>query len=83
MSKQTTNHDEIKKWAESQGMQPTAVAEETTGDVTGLLRFSEGAPDTGSKLHSVTWDHFFDLFEQNDLALVHEADSKFNKIVSR
>jgi len=34
-------------------------------------------------LVEISWGEFFDQFEDRDLALIYEDDSRFNKLVSR
>lgn len=80
----TTDHDEIRKWAESRGGRPSAVR---TGGKGGILRLDFGEPE--ENLKEIAWDEFFQIFEESDLAFLHQdktADgkpSRFNKFVSR
>lgn len=82
----TTDHEEIRKWAESHGGRPAKV---DTGGEGGILRFDFGEKD--DKLVEIDWDEFFEIFEDNDLALLIQAEpsesegrqSRFNKFVSR
>ncbi|WP_227354121.1 hypothetical protein [Haladaptatus salinisoli] len=86
-SKQTTDHDEIRNWVEENGGKPAKV--EGTGDGGGLLRIE--FPDAGDdeSLEEISWDEFFETFEENDLALVYQeeteggGESRFSKLVSR
>ena len=56
-----------------------------TGDAkdAGLLRLDFGKPE--ENLEVVTWEEFFDKFEESELALLYEdePDNRFNKLVSR
>jgi hypothetical protein len=90
MSKTTTDHDEIRKWAEEHGAVPAAV--EGTGDQpdhepdAGLLRFEFRDNDS---LDEVDWDAFFCTFEDRRLAFLYQEEtqdgelSRFNKFISR
>ncbi|WP_227374008.1 hypothetical protein [Haladaptatus halobius] len=86
-SKQTTDHDEIRNWVEENDGQSAKV--EGTGDGGGLLRIE--FPDAGNdeSLEEISWDEFFETFEENDLALVYQeeteggGESRFSKLVSR
>jgi hypothetical protein len=79
----TTDHDEVRRWAEEHGGQPAVVKD------TEILRidFPGGAGE--DELEHVSWDEWFDIFERNELALVYQAhnssgaDSTFHKLVSR
>ena len=78
-SYETRNYDEIRKWAESRNGRPAQV--KGTG---GLLRidFEEAEPDEG--LEEITWDEFFEKFDEKKLTFLHgtEKDSRFNKLVN-
>lgn len=80
MSKTLTEHDAIKNWAESNGMKPAVVHDEEKEVDTSLLRFTDGEEDS---LHLINWEHFFELFDANNLAVIVEEGSKFNKFVAR
>jgi hypothetical protein len=81
MSKTLTTVEEIKNWAATNNMKPATVHNEDTGNDTSLLRFMDS--DNDKDLHPINWEHFSELFAQNNLALIVEEDSKFNKFVSR
>lgn len=89
----TTDHDTIRQWTDERHGQPATV-QGTTGreDQAGLLRikFPEAHPDDEPlTLQPVSWDDFFDKFEEKHLAFVYQDESKegqrsyFYKIVSR
>ena len=84
-SQQTTDHDEIRRWAEARGGRPSVVR--TGKGEGGILRFDFGEDD--EKLEDIPWDEFFRLFEENGLALLHQdktadgKDSRFAKFVKR
>ena len=91
LSHTTTDHDEIRRWAEERGGKPACVqGTGGKGDV-GLLRIEfpgkPGAQD--DKLQPIGWDEFFEKFDERGLALVyqdHMADgrkSNFNKLIDR
>ncbi len=86
-AKTTTNHDEIRRWAEDRGGRPARVKETGGGDDPGILRIDFRDPDDA--LEEISWDEWFEAFDDNGLALVYQeqtADgeqSRFNKLVSR
>ena len=86
-SKTTTDHDEIRRWAEERGGRPAAVRETGSGDDPGILRidFDEPGGDDDDRLEEISWEDWFEAFEANNLALVYqdEGESRFNKLVSR
>ena len=86
-SKTTTDHDEIRRWVESRGGKPAAVAETGSGNDPGILRinFDEPGGDDDDRLEEISWEEWFTAFDENDLAFLYsdEGDSRFNKLVSR
>jgi len=88
-AKTTTNHDEIRKWVEERGGQPACV--KTTGkkgDI-GLLRIDFPGYGDDEKLQPIEWDEFFEKFDKEKLAFLHQdetadgKESRFSKLVSR
>ncbi len=88
----TTDHDEIRRWAEQRNGRPARVPGTGKKGDAGLLRidFREGDPDPGDdSLEELSWDEFFEKFEEKKLALLYQdktaagKPSTFNKLVSR
>jgi hypothetical protein len=83
MAQTTTDHDTIRMWAEARNGWPSRV--KGTGDATdpGLLRLDFGKPE--EDLEAITWDEFFEKFEESELALLYEdePDNRFSKLVRR
>ena len=89
LSKTTTDHDEIRRWAEERGGKPTHVKGTGSSGDAGLLRIDFPGYTGEGKLEPISWDDFFEKFDEQQLALVYQdktADgqkSNFNKLVSR
>jgi hypothetical protein len=85
MAKATTDHDEIRKWAEAKGGKPAAVDRTHQGGDVGIVRIMfPGNPQSHHEsLVEISWDEFFRQFEASKLALLYEEDSLFSKIVGR
>ena len=89
VSKTTTDHETIRKWVEARGGKPASV--KGTGDDgdAGLLRIDMPGYSGGDSLQEISWDDFFEKFEEKKLALVYEEKtaegkkSNFSKLVSR
>lgn len=85
--KTTTNHGEIRKWVEKRGGHPAVVSATENKGGGGLLRidYDEPGGNDDNRLHRVTWDEFFRIFDDNDIALLYdpEGDSRFSKFVSK
>lgn len=85
MATTTTNHDEIRKWAEAKGGKPAAVERTHQGDDVGIIRimFPDSKQSEHQNLTEISWDEFFVQFDEKQLALIYETDSLFSKLVSR
>jgi hypothetical protein len=87
--KTTTNHDDIRKWVEKRGGHPAVVSstENSRGGGGGLLRidYDEPGGNDDDRLHRITWDEFFKIFDENDIAFLYDpdGDSRFSKFVSK
>jgi hypothetical protein len=83
-SKTTTDHDEIREWAESREGRPSVIRTEGKG---GVLRLDFG--DKEEDFEEIEWDEFFKIFEDSKLAFLYQdktkdgGTSRFNKFVSR
>lgn len=85
MAEVTTDHDAIRNWAERKGGKPAAVARtHQSGDI-GIVRimFPEAPQSEHDALTEISWDEFFDKFEERQLALLYEEDSMFSKLIGR
>jgi hypothetical protein len=86
-SKTTTNHDEIRRWAEERGGRPAHVKSTGSNGDPGILRIDFQDPD--DDLEEISWDDWFKAFDENDLAFLYQdskqdgEQSTFNKLVSR
>lgn len=85
MAETTTDHDTIRNWAESKGGKPAAVKRTHQGGDTGIVRimFPEAPNSQHDALTEISWDEFFEQFEDSKLALLYDPDSMFSKIVGR
>ena len=89
-AKTTTNHDEIRKWVEQRGGHPARVkgTENKNGDG-GLLRIDYPGFSGENSLEEISWDEFFDEFDEKGLAFLHQdknqdgKESRFSKLVAR
>ena len=83
-SKTTTDHDEIRKWAESRDGSPAVIRTDGKG---GVLRIDFGEKE--EEFDQIDWDEFFKIFEDSKLAFLSQDETKdggtsrFNKFVSR
>ncbi|WEX90311.1 hypothetical protein PZN02_005684 [Sinorhizobium garamanticum] len=83
-SSTTIDHDTIRNWAEARNGQPARVKGGADG---GLLRIDFGTPE--DTLEKISWDEFFEIFEKNNLAFLHQdltedgQTSRFCKFIHR
>ncbi len=88
-SKKTTNHQTIRSWVEERGGCPARVKGTEEGKGAGLLRIDYTGFSGKDDLEKISWDDFFDTFEQSKLAFVYQEEtakgeeSRFSKLVSR
>ncbi len=88
-AKKTTDHETIRKWVEERGGSPATVkGTGKKGEHAGLLRIDFPGYSGADSLEHITWEEFFEKFEQSNLAFLYQEDvhgktSRFNKLVSR
>lgn len=85
MSETSTDHDAIRKWAESKGGKPAAVDRTHSDKDVGLIRimFPDAPNSHHDNLVEITWEEFFKEFDERNLALIFDEGSLFNKLVGR
>lgn len=89
-SKQTSDHDTIRKWAEQRGGVPAKVRGTGNGNDEGVLRihFPKNS-ENDDQLEEISWSDFFDKFDAEKLDFLYQeqkADgesSTFHKFVNR
>ena len=79
----TTNHEEIRSWAEARGARPARVPG------TDILRLDFPGYTGDDTLEHISWDEFFEIFDRKNLALLYQEEtargqrSNFNKLIDR
>lgn len=85
----TTDHDEIRAWAEKLDGTPACVRSTADADDPGILRFDFPGGTGEDKLAHISWEDWFDKFDASNLALLYQEQksngepSTFFKLVSR
>jgi hypothetical protein len=90
-AKITTDHDQIRKWAEERGGRPAVVRSTRRKGSIGILRLEfPDAPNANDEaLEEISWEEFFEKFDESDLALLYQQKtargqkSNFNKLIGR
>lgn len=89
LSRMTTDHDEIRRWAEERGAKPTEVARTERHGETGMIRLDFPGYSGAGSLKPISWDEWFEKFDESGLALVYQdrtaggQRSNFNKLIGR
>jgi anaerobic selenocysteine-containing dehydrogenase len=82
-SKTTTDHEEIRRWVEERGGHPARV------EGTNLLRIDYPGFSGEQRLEEISWDEFFEIFDENNLKFLYQENTKdggksrFSKLVGR
>ena len=88
-SRVTTDHEEIRRWAEERGAQPARVRRTGGGEDPGILRLDFPGYSGGESLEHISWEEFLEKFDDNNLALLYQEQtaqgqrSNFNKLIDR
>jgi hypothetical protein len=88
-SQVTTDHEEIRQWAEKRGGKPAHVKGTGDDEDIGMIRIDFPGFSGQQSLEAISWEEFFEKFEENNLALVYQEEtsagqqSNFNKIIKR
>jgi hypothetical protein len=86
--KTTTDHDEIRRWAEERGGVPARVARTGGQADPGIIRLDFPGYGGEASLQPISWDEWFRRFDESELALIYDETtrgqkSNFNKLVRR
>ena len=85
----TTDHEEIRKWAEARGGKPSTVAGTGKKNDSGILRIDFPGYSGKDTLEEISWEDFFKKFDESDLQFLYQEktaagkESRFNKFVSK
>lgn len=88
-SQVTTDHQEIQRWVEERGGRPARVKGTESKQDVGLLRIDYPGFSGEDTLEIISWDEFFEAFEENNLAFLYQeekkdgSESRFSKLIDR
>ena len=88
-SKTTTDHDEIRNWVDERGGRPARVKGTENKQGAGLLRIDYPGFSGEDTLETITWEEFFQAFDDNNLAFLYQeetkdgSESRFSKLIER
>jgi hypothetical protein len=71
----TTDHDEIRRWAQERGGTPVIVRDTTSlSPGEGYLHLEFPGYSRGENAEKVSWDQFFSTFEERNLAFQYQEE---------
>lgn len=73
----TTDHEEIRRWANTVGAKPAEVSPNIFDGEPAILRFVFGSVLAGAEFRVISWDNFFALFDAMGLALVYDESPQY------
>jgi hypothetical protein len=85
----TTNHEEIQRWVEERGGRPARVKGTAESKSSGVLVIDYPGYSGEETLEHISWEEFFEGFEENNLAFLYQdetsggKDSRFSKLITR
>ena len=88
-AKTTTDHAQIKEWVEERGGRPARVKGTNEEGSSGVLVIDYPGYTGTQTLETITWDDFFQGFEENNLAFLYQdetkagEESRFSKLINR
>lgn len=88
-SQTTTDHDEIRQWVSERGGHPARVKGTEKGESSGVLRIDYPGYSGEDRLEEISWEEFFEGFEENKLAFLYQEKtsdgelSRFSKLIDR
>ncbi|PYP89016.1 MAG: hypothetical protein DMF61_04775 [Blastocatellia bacterium AA13] len=85
----TIDHEAIKEWVEAREGKPARVKGTGGKDDPGLLRIDFPGYSGEETLEEISWDEFFEKFEESGLAFLFQEEtaggdeSRFSRLISR
>jgi hypothetical protein len=76
-------------WAEARGAKPSTVKGTGKGRDAGIIRLDFPGYSGGNSLEEISWEEWFQKFEESKLALLYQEEtadgkkSNFNKLIAR
>lgn len=88
-SKVTIDHKEIRRWVEERQGRPATVRSTGSAEEPGLLRIDFPGGAGSESLEPISWEDFFEKFEEKELAFLYQdqlksgEESRFFKFIRR
>ncbi len=68
----TTHHEVIRQWAEERNVVPATVEGTEHEGRAGVLRFDFGGDDDSGRLRHISWDEWFETFDERGLNFIYQ-----------
>ena len=79
--KTTTDHEEVRRWAQDRGGSPACVHNPfNTAGETSELRIDFLHEKYNDDVREVTWEEFFALFDRQRMVLVYQTETEGGKV---
>jgi hypothetical protein len=75
----TQELDEIREWAEERGGKPATVRSTAKGGEPGILRIDFPGYSGGDSLEEISWDEWYQKFQENNLTFIYQDKTKDGK----
>jgi hypothetical protein len=88
-TKVTTDHAQIQRWVDERGGHPARVKGTQNKQGPGVLRIDYPGFSGEDTLEPISWQAFFEAFEENNLAFLYQeetrdgSESRFSKLIDR
>jgi hypothetical protein len=79
VSHTTTDLEEIREWAEARGGQPAKVKGTGSAKDPGMLRIDFPGYSGKESLEPISWDEWYQKFQQNNLKFLYQEKTKGGK----
>lgn len=74
-SNTTTDHEVIKRWTEERDGKPTTVKDTADNGEAGVLRIDFPGNGEDQSLKEISWEAFFEKFEEKKLAFLYQEET--------
>lgn len=75
-AQETKDHGRIRAWVDERGGYPAAVTETQDDGDAGLLRIDFPGYSGEETLERISWDDFFEKFDQKNLTFLHQDETE-------
>jgi len=88
-TKVTTDHAEVQRWVDERGGHPARVKGTQNKQGPGVIRIDYPGYSGAETLEPISWQAFFEAFEENKLAFLYQektkdgSQSRFSKLIDR